>query len=35
MDFLSIQDLMEILQTHKERVNEIQEDVGTQALFSK
>jgi len=29
MDFLSIQDLMEILQAHEERVNEIQEDVGT------
>jgi hypothetical protein len=35
MDFLSIQGLMGKLQAHEERVNEIQEDVSAQALFSK
>jgi len=35
MDFLSIQGLMGKLQAHEKRVNEIQEDVGTQAFFSK
>jgi hypothetical protein len=35
MDILSIQDLMGKLQAHEKRVNEIQKDVGAQALFSK
>jgi hypothetical protein len=35
MNFLSIQGLMGKLQAHEERVNEIQEDVSAQALFSK
>jgi hypothetical protein len=35
MNFLSIQGLMGKLQAHEERVNEIQEDVGAQAPFSK
>jgi hypothetical protein len=35
MNFLSIQGLMGKLQAHEERVNETQEDVGAQALFSK
>jgi hypothetical protein len=34
-DFLLIKVLMEKLQTHEERVNEIQEDVSAQTLFSK
>jgi hypothetical protein len=35
MDFFSIQGLMGKLQAHEKRVNEIQEDVGVQTLFSK
>jgi hypothetical protein len=35
MDVLSIQDLMGKLQAREKRVNEIQKDVGVQALFSK
>jgi len=35
MDVLSIQDLMGKLQAHEKRINEIQKDVGVQALFSK
>jgi hypothetical protein len=35
MDFLSILGLMGKLQAHEERVNEIQEDVSAQTLFSK
>jgi len=35
MDVLSIQDLMGKLQAHEKIVNEIQKDVGVQALFSK
>ena len=35
MDVLSIQGLMGKLKVHEERVNEIQEDVGARALFSK
>jgi hypothetical protein len=35
MDILSIQGLMGKVQTYKEIVNEIQEDVSAQALFSK
>jgi hypothetical protein len=35
MDFLSIQGLMGKLQAREERVNEIQEEVGVQTLFSK
>jgi len=33
--FLTIQGPMEKLQAHEKRVNEIQEDMGAQALFSK
>jgi len=35
IDFLSIQGLMRKLQARKEKVNEIQEDVGAQTLFFK
>jgi len=35
MDVLSIQGLMGKVQTYKEIVNEIQEDMGAQTLFSK
>jgi len=35
MNVLSIQDLMGKLQAHEKIVNEIQKDVGVQALFSK
>jgi len=35
MDILSIQGLMGKLQAHEERVNEIQDNAGAQALFSK
>jgi hypothetical protein len=35
MDVFSIQGLMENLQAHKKRVNEIQNDVGVQTFFSK
>jgi hypothetical protein len=33
MDFLTIQGLTGKLQAHKERVNDIQEDIGAQAFF--
>jgi hypothetical protein len=35
IDFLSIQGLMRKLQARKEKVNEIQENVGAQTLFFK
>jgi len=35
MNFFSIQGLLGKLQAHEEKVNEIQEDVGAQSLFSK
>jgi len=35
MNVFSIQGLIEKLQAHKKRVNEIQEDIGAQSLFSK
>jgi uncharacterized protein YoxC len=35
MDFLTIQGLTGKLQAHKERFNDIQEDIGAQAFFSK
>jgi hypothetical protein len=34
MNFLTIQGLIGKLQTHKERLNDIQEDIGVQTLFS-
>jgi DUF1680 family protein len=35
VNFLTIQDFMEKLQAHEKRVNEIQEDMDAQTLFSK
>ena len=35
MDFLTVQELIGKLQALKERVNDIQEDMNAQALFSK
>jgi hypothetical protein len=35
MDFLTIQGLTGKLQAHTGRVNDIQEDIGAQAFFSK
>jgi hypothetical protein len=35
MDVFSIQGLMENLQAHKKRVNEIQNNVGVHIFFSK